>query len=199
MNQPQTTDWDELYRRRETPWEKGVAHPALVDFLKSHGPLEGQIVVPGCGSGHDVRALSTPENQVLGIDLAPRALAKAEARPRTGNERYELADLFHLPARFDGQFDWVFEHTCFCAIDPARREEYVRAIVRLLKPEGKLLAIFFLNPDIEGDGPPHGVSTDELEEFFKSDFQLESEWLPARTHAGREGRELFRILQRRST
>ena len=196
MKQTQT-DWDELYRRRETPWEKGIPHPALVDFLEENGPLRGKIFVPGCGSGHDVCALSTAENHVLGIDLAARAMAKAEARPKIGNEEYLLADLFELPAKFDHQFDWVFEHTCFCAIDPSQRKTYVEAISRLLKPGGMLLAIFFINPDHDEDGPPYRVSTNELEGFFGKDFTVEREWVPARTHPGREDRELMRILRLR--
>src|SRR5690349_9600580 len=95
------TDWNDLYRRRETPWEKGHPHPALVDFLTEHGPLQGEIVVPGCGSGHDVRALSTADNHVLGIDIAPRAIEKAKAHPRIANEEYRLADLFDLPPELD--------------------------------------------------------------------------------------------------
>ena len=58
MKQTQT-DWEDAYQRRETPWEKGQPHPGLVDFLAENGPLAGEIFVPGCGSGHDVRALST--------------------------------------------------------------------------------------------------------------------------------------------
>jgi SAM-dependent methyltransferase len=196
MNQTQT-DWDELYRRRETPWEKGRPHPALVDFLAQNGPLEGEIVVPGCGSGHDVRALTTPHNHVVGIDLATRAIAKANARPRIGSEEYLLADIFQLPARLDHRYDWVFEHTCFCAIDPRQRGDYVDAVVRLLKPGGRLLAIFFINPDHDEEGPPYRVSVPELEGFFSQDFVLEREWVPARTHPGRENRELMRVLRLR--
>src|SRR5262249_37134447 len=112
------TDWDELYRRRETPWEKGQPHPALVDYLEKHGPLTGEVFVPGCGSGHDVRALSSATNRVVGVDIATRAIAKAKGQPPIANEEYLLADLFQLPETFNYRFDWVFEHTCFCAIDP---------------------------------------------------------------------------------
>ena len=196
MKQTQT-DWDDLYCRRETPWEKGVPHPGLLDFLAENGPLRGEIFVPGCGSGHDVRALSTAENHVLGVDVATRAMAKATARPKIANEEYLLADLFELPPKLNHKFDWVFEHTCFCAIDPSRRKNYVEAIVRLLKPNGKLLAIFFINPDHDEDGPPYRVSTAELEGFFGEYFTVEREWVPARTHPGREQRELMRVLHRR--
>ena len=195
MKQTQT-DWDALYERRETPWEKGQPHPALVDFLAENGPLAGEIFVPGCGSGHDVRALSMSSNHVVGIDIASRAIAKAKSRPPVANEEYALADLFNLPASFDQRFDWIFEHTCFCAIDPRRRSDYVNAIVRLLKPGGQLLAIFFINPDHDEEGPPYRVSIEELKEFFGEHFIVERGWVPARTHPGREERELMRVLRK---
>jgi methyl halide transferase len=196
MKQTQT-DWESAYRRRETPWEKGKPHPGLVDFLAENEPLAGKIFVPGCGSGQDVRALTAPYNRVLGVDLAPFAIAKAKARPQIAQEEYLLADLFALPATFDGQFDWVFEHTCFCAIDPNQRDKYVATVVRLLKPGGRFLAIFFINPDHEEPGPPYGVNREELEGFFGDHFTIEREWVPAHTHPGREQRELMRVLRQR--
>lgn len=195
MKQTQT-DWEEAYRRRETPWEKGQPHPGLVDFLVEHGPLQGEIFVPGCGSGHDVRALSTLENHPIGVDLAPFAITKAKARPAIAREEYLLGDLFALPEKFEHHFDWVFEHTCFCAIDPSRRQDYVSTIVRLLKPGGRLLAIFFINPDHDEDGPPYRVSRAELKDLFGPHFRLEQEWVPKRTHPGREERELMQVLMR---
>jgi hypothetical protein len=36
-----------------------------------------------------------------------------------------------------------------------------------------------------------------LEDFFGRDFIIEREWVPERTHPGREQRELMRILHRR--
>jgi methyl halide transferase len=194
MKQTQT-DWEAAYRRGETPWEKGKAHPALMDFLAGNGPLAGEIFVPGCGSGFDARALSLPSNHVIGIDLAPFAIAKANSFPKVGHEEFFLADLFDLPAEFVGRFDLVFEHTCFCAIEPMRRPQYVETIVRLLKPGGKLIAIFFINPDHDEEGPPYGVSRTELEDRFGTHFSIEREWVPAHTHPGREERELMRILR----
>src|SRR2546428_11724790 len=108
MKQTQT-DWEDAYQRRETPWEKGRPHPELVDYLAENGPLTGEIFVPGCGSGHDVRALSAPGNHVIGVDLAPFAIAKAEKRPKVAQEEYLLADLFDLPPELNGRFDWGFE------------------------------------------------------------------------------------------
>lgn len=192
------TDWEDHYRRGETPWEKGAPSPGLVDFL-AENPIRGRVLVPGCGFGHDVRALAGTADEVIGIDLAPSAVAGARTIPRVGAERYELADLFALPRHLRETYDWVWEHTCFCAIDPSQRAAYVAAVADALRPGGHLLAIFYLDPgnDDPNDGPPFEVSLAELDALFSPRFELLREWLPARAYPGREGREWMRLLKRR--
>ena len=189
------TDWEEQYRRGETPWEKGAPSPGLMDFLATE-PIRGRVLVPGCGFGHDVRALAATADEVVGIDIARSAIRTARTFPAIGGERFEVADLFALPAAMRGSFDWVWEHTCFCAIDPAMRPAYVESVAGALKPDGCLLAIFYLDPGNESpdEGPPFEVSLTELDALFAPRFSLQREWLPARTYSGREGREWMRLL-----
>lgn len=190
------TDWEDNYRRGETPWDKGAPHPGLVEFLK-RTPVHGRVLVPGCGAGHDARALAATADEVVGLDIAPSAIARAKAQPAVGGERYQLADLFALPASWRGTFDVVFEHTCFCAIDPSLREKYVAAVAAALKRGGHLLAIFYLDPGLDPgeSGPPFGVTREELDGYFSPCFTLLREWKPGATYPGREGREMCRLLQ----
>lgn len=194
MNMP--TDWESRYRSGDMPWEKGAAHPALIAFLKSN-PVHGRVLVPGCGLGHDVRALAATADEVVGIDLATSAVAGAKAHPAVGGERYLRADLFALPASLRGAFDVVFEHTCFCAIDPDRRADYVAAVASALRPGGCLLAVFYLDPGLDPgeSGPPFGVTREELDAHFGTQFKTVREWEPAATYPGREGRETCRLLR----
>ena len=60
-------------------------------------------------------------------------------------------------ASYAHAFDGVWEYTCFCAIDPARRDAYVRTIAAILKPGGWLLACFFPMRRVAA-GPPFPVS-----------------------------------------
>ncbi|MCE9543557.1 MAG: methyltransferase domain-containing protein [Verrucomicrobia bacterium] len=188
-------DWDARYRAGDTPWDEEGAAPALTEFLSLH-PIRGEVLVPGSGPGHDVRALAAQENSVTGLDLSPTAIALAQSFPPAGNERYEQGDLFDLPASWSGSFDWVVEHTCFCAIPPSLRPEYVRAILRMLKPDGHYFAIFYLNP-AASEGPPHGVSMEEINSLFGPDFELLEEWRPKESFKGREGREICHLWKKR--
>jgi SAM-dependent methyltransferase len=194
------TDWEHHYTTRDTPWEKGVPHPALVEYLRTH-PMPGRVLVPGCGYGHDVRAIAAAADEVVGFDIAAGAIEAARSHPEVGGESYVQGDLFALPVAWRGRFDWVFEHTCFCAIDPASRPDYVRSVTAALRPGGRLLAIFYLDPGLDpGEtGPPFGISKEELDALFSPFFRLEKEWTPPATFPGREGGELCRLLLRQES
>jgi SAM-dependent methyltransferase len=198
-------EWEQLYRSGDTPWDKGAPAPPLVEWIHNRGALQGNILVPGCGSGHDVRAIAKacPAARVVGLDVAASALDRARQFPLSGQETYQWADICDLPIALANRFEWVFEHTCFCAIRPQQRPDYVRGVIRALQPEGALLAIFFLNPwdpgeaAPEGGGPPFPVTRLELDNLFARHFDLVEELTPQTAYPGREGREIIRLLRRR--
>jgi SAM-dependent methyltransferase len=160
--------------------------------------LSGRILVPGCGSGHDVRAIAlSGVGTVIGLDLAPSAINLARDQPCVGGEHYRLANFLSLPPELVGAFDWVFEHTCFCAIDPHLRSTYVRAAAAALAPGGRLLAIFYLDVGERDGGPPFGTTRGELDALFDPAFETLEESVPTRSYAGREGCELLRVLRLR--
>jgi len=192
-------NWDQLYHEQHTPWDKGHAAPPLLEWIETHpGVMQGTVLVPGSGTGHDVRAIAASDAPltVVGLDLSPKAVELASAYPRAGSEHYETGDLFHLEGQHRGRYDWIWEHTCFCAIDPDQRDAYVAAVHEALKPEGNFLGVFYLNPydeeHQEGEGPPHGTSTGELISRFveSGKFRLVEDYVPTRSYTGREGLEL---------
>jgi len=180
--------WEERYQTGDMPWEKGEASPGLVDFLAAHPELaRGTVCVPGCGSGHDVRAWATAGFDAHGFDLAPSAIRLCrEKTSGTGlkNAHYNLGNF--LDDKPPQQFDWLFEHTLFCAIDPGRRDDYARAASRWLKPNGQLLAVHYLIPDTEG--PPFGTTREEVIQRFSPTFELKEDWVP-RSYQNRVGLE----------
>lgn len=187
-------DWEQRYRRGETRWEKGSPAPPLTEFL-ARRPMMGDVLVPGCGTGHDVRAIAACGASVLGIDIAPSAIRIAREHPRVRDERYEIGDFLQPGAPF-GHFDWLFEHTLFCAIDVDRRQDYASAVVGSLRPGGFFLAIFYLDPaHTEPGEPPYPVSTEEIDDLFGADFSLIEEWTPHLSHPGREERERVRLMR----
>lgn len=191
-------DWDQHYQDGVTPWNKGGPAPPLQEWIENNPEeLQGRILVPGCGHGHDVRELArtTKAELVLGADISDTALDLARAEGTSDIIQYENLDLFDLPYSHRGTFDWVWEHTCFCAIDPEMRDEYVTAVYDALTTGGKLLAVFYLDPYDEehkrGEGPPHGTDIMEIIDRFVGSvrFEMTECYDPGRSYPGREGLE----------
>ncbi|MDP0499058.1 MAG: methyltransferase domain-containing protein [Verrucomicrobiota bacterium JB022] len=189
-----SVDWDYRYRIGRHGWDKGQAAPPLVEWLRRHRP-SGRILVPGCGRGHDAAALAGPQAEVLGVDISATAVRAAQARYGRPGLRFALCDALHSPAARLGRFDWVVEHTCFCAIPPRERPAYVRRMAELLRPGGHLLGIFFLEPHVV-TGPPFGVQPAELDRLFEPCFELVARWLPTEKFPEREDGEEVRLYRR---
>lgn len=179
--------WENRYQIHDMPWDKGAPSPGLVDFLAAHPELSrGTVCVPGCGSGCDVCEWARAGFSVLGCDIAPSAirLGKEKALTAGVKVKFQLADFLHEEP--PEPFDWLFEHTLFCAIDPAARDDYVRAVLRWLKADGQYLAVNYFIPD--KDGPPFGTTREEQWERFSPHFELLADWVP-RSYPNRTGLE----------
>ena len=195
------TDWDQRYLTGDTPWEKGQPSPALLDLLDKRldwGP--GPLLVPGCGLGHDVRALGMLGIPVVGLDISPSAVALAREFPPTGDQTYEVGDFLDPAWRAGREFSAIWEHTCFCAIDLSQRASYAQAVAGCLPQGGLLAGVFYLtpyDPDEDDTGPPFGVTIAELDEWFTPAFERLDGWVPQAAFPGREGREWIGLYRRR--
>ncbi|MBE7493441.1 MAG: methyltransferase [Verrucomicrobiaceae bacterium] len=187
------TNWDQAYQENFTPWDKGQPSPPLVEWLERN-ELAGRVLVPGCGVGHDVAFLVSRGIDAHGLDIAPTAIERAKARYPELAERFFLGDLFEL----QGQYDAVVEHTCLCALPPEWREKYRDAVAALLKPGGRLIGVFFINPEMDpGEtGPPFGISESELRGLMAPRFEMVETYTPAAAYPGREGREMTGVLRK---
>jgi hypothetical protein len=167
-------------------WDKGAPSPGLVDFLAAHPALpRGAVCIPGCGTGHDVREFARAGFEAFGFDLAPSAVALASKSTPPGRPAsFQLADFLHdAPPQL---FDYLFEHTLFCAIQTQERDAYVPAVLRWLKPTGTYLAVNYF--DCGPGGPPWPTSRTEQMRRFSPHFELLADWTP-RSYPNREGRE----------
>ena len=141
--------WDLRYQADFAPWDAGRAPARLDAFLASTcGPRS--VLVPGCGSGWDVRAFAEAGWEVLGLDFSPAAVAAA--RPVLGPHagRVREGDAFAPVA--GSPFDVVYERAFLCAL-PRRLWPAWGARMGELVARGGLLAGFFFF-DAGDRGPP---------------------------------------------
>ncbi len=182
--------WEDLYRRRGDGWELGFPAPSLVDFAETTPPPAGRVAVLGCGRGHDARYLAGRGYHAVGFDFADDAIREAralEASEKTG-ARFEQRDIFALDREYESAFDGIWEYTCFCAIDPGRRPEYVSAVRRILRPGGWFLACFYPIRH-GGGGPPFPVARADVGRLLAPVFRVERAFAPIRSVPRRAGQE----------
>ena len=192
--------WDGLYAASQDGWELGEPAPSLVARLDAGIPVPAgaRFAVPGAGRGHDARLLARRGYAVTGFDFADAAIARARSLAEHDGVRvtFEQRDVFELGVDFGAAFDAVWEYTCFCAIDPARRAEYARVVRDILKPGGILLACFF--PLREGtDGPPFPVSREGIDAALSPHFDILEAGPPAVSPERRQGLEWLVTARRR--
>lgn len=193
-------NWNQRYLQGDTPWDKGSAAPPLLDLLSMRSalfPTHKNVLVPGCGAGYDVEAIASHGCQVTGLDIAPEAIARANKDSSHPNTDWQLGDFFDPSLSNENRYHTIWEHTCFCAIPPERRVDYVQAAWNLLEPNGKLIGVFFLNTgNPAGVGPPFSVDRSELKDLFGEHFSLEWEAPPQNCYPGREEREWLMIWRK---
>src|SRR5688500_8121200 len=103
-------NWEARYESGDMPWEKGEPSPGLVDFLAAHPDLpRGTVTVPGCGTGHDVRAWSKAGFVAWGFDLAPSAIRLSREKTEAAGLKASFAQADFLSDSPPQSFDWLFE------------------------------------------------------------------------------------------
>jgi hypothetical protein len=161
------------------------------------------MIVLGAGRGHDAREFARWGFQVTAVDFSPHAVREMQ-RLATPDAPIEIlqSDIFTLPPAFDHSFDYVLEYTCFCAIDPQRRDEYADLVARLLRSpdprSGKNGGIYIdlaFPLDARKGGPPFAVSLPEILVLFnKRGFTLLERRTPSDSVQQRRGLEELLIF-----
>lgn len=193
--------WNGIYREPSQGFELGRAAPPLARYFSTHPPApSSRALVIGCGRAHEARLLARAGAEVVAVDLAKEALARARAlTPPELLISYLERDLFQLagdPSQLD-RYHLIVEHACFCAIAPERRADYVSGMARLLRPGGELVGLFWAHG--RPGGPPFGASLEELERLFGARFTLVEREVPRDSVALRQGEELLLRWKKRAT
>jgi SAM-dependent methyltransferase len=194
-------DWNARYNNDDMPWDKGEGTPVLAELLTivpQYFQANANALVPGCGLGHDVAMLHVAGINATGLDISETALKLAhKTHPELGDV-WLKDDLFKMPDKASS-YDLIWEHTCYCAIDPEKRADYVSSVFDLLKPDGYLAGVFFTDtgqpPEV---GPPFSTTRDKVFENFSRMFSLVWEGKPNQSYPSRKDCEWVMIWRKPS-
>ena len=192
--------WEESYRSGRTGWDLGMPTPVFQRLAESSQFQPGKMLVICAGRGYDARLFARLGFQVTAVDFAEEAVKEMQSLHEAEMPMEVIqADLFDLPTFMKEEFEYILEYTCFCAIDPQRRAEYIESVSSLLKPGGYYIALAFPIGQRTG-GPPFVVAPDELVDPLNDrGFELITREVPHDSVPGREGIEELLILKKKGS
>ena len=194
-NHPQF--WEDIYLKDDAGWDLGESTPVF-DKISDALPL-GKICIIGCGRGYDAVMFAQKGFEVTAIDFAPSAISTLQSLASGAGVMINIVetDIFLLTSQFSCEFDYVIEQTCFCAINPNRREEYEQLVKTIIKPNGKLIGLWFpLDKPMDDGGPPWGTTISEVKSIFYDGWKIEKEEFPELSISPRKNREKLIIFKR---
>lgn len=159
--------WSTRYRDHVTPWDAGKVPAELRQFAGTL-PARTRVLVPGCGSAHEVVFLAQAGVDVLAIDFSPEAIELAQQHAGALADRIRLADFF----AFDpgaAPFEVIYERAFLCALPRKLWTHYAERMADLLAPQSRLAGFFFYGENPKG--PPFGTSPQELHDLLDARFE----------------------------
>jgi methyl halide transferase len=176
MTGPTRDFWNQRFAEGNIPWDRGASSPQLAAWISSGALKPCRILVPGCGSGHEVVDLALAGFEVTGLDYADQAIARANDNLKEASVDATLVQADVLAWHPDRPFDAIYEQTCLCALYPDHWREYADQLHRWLAPGGRLFALFvqlLRDGAAEGNiqGPPYHCDINGMRALFP-----ESRW-----------------------
>jgi SAM-dependent methyltransferase len=146
------------------------------------------VLVPGCGSGHEIAALAAAGFEVLALDFSAAAVAQARAHLPAPLAARSLrqADYFTFEAALaeptaQPPFDWIYERAFMPALPPTRFADWAARTAALVRPGGLLAGLFIVGASLPQprSGPPFATTRAELEALLGAAFEcIDAQALP---------------------
>lgn len=183
--------WSKRWQNANTPWDMGTCSPPLTAYLQQLYNQQQAILIPGAGNGYEFMWLhKNGFNNTVALDIAAeplKNLAQQMVNLPTGSLIQQ--DFF----AHSNTYDLIIEQTFFCALPTNKRAAYAEHMHKLLKPNGKLVGVWFNFP-LNESGPPFGGSKEEYASYFKPYFKLHKIEPCYNSIKPRAGKELFLSL-----
>jgi SAM-dependent methyltransferase len=135
-------DWNDSYAGETPPWDVGEPDPHLMKAVKEGLIQPGKALEVGCGTGTNAIWMAQQGFEVLGVDIAPRAIEKARAKAKgLKNLRFEVVD-FLGGGEVGSGYAFAYDRGCFHVFDEAaERTRFAQRLSSVLAPRGQWLSL----------------------------------------------------------
>lgn len=154
-------------------WRLQTIPPELQETVDQQWfPPQSTLLDIGCGSGECANWLAQQGFQVLGIDFAPSAIARARrAYPENGHLQFQVLDICRSAPT--GTFDVLFDRGCLHGVPHHLRGHYVQQVATVAAPGTR----FLLLHKLIGDTKPSALSPTEETKCSQETFaQIQNEF-----------------------
>jgi len=159
--------------RGTPPWDIGRPQGAF-RAIADAGALHGHVLDVGCGTGEHASLAASLGFDTTGIDGAPLAIEKAQAKARERglDVRFVVGDVLEL-ASFGEQWDTVLDCGVFHVFDDDERGVYVENLAAAVSPGGRYFMLCF-SDEQPGVAGPRRVSREEIRASFANGWRIDS-------------------------
>lgn len=110
--------------------------PEIMEMINQHVTKDSVVLEIGCGSGYWTNRIQPLCKKMYAIDLIPKP--NIENITYIENEDHE----YKCKTIEDESIDFVFSFGVFCHLSLSACDEYLKDIIRVLKPNGKALLMY---------------------------------------------------------
>lgn len=199
-NQKEQDYWTQRYEEERTGWDIGYPSTPLKTYFDQLENKQLSILIPGAGNAYEAEYLFKQGfHNVFVMDISEIPLQEFQERnPDFPKEQLLFEDFF----QHKNQYDLIIEQTFFCSFVPTdeHRNAYAKQIAKLLKPDGKLVGLWFdfpLTDDLEKR--PFGGSKELYLSYLENNLETITFEPCYNSIAPRKDKELFGIFKVKTT
>lgn len=192
--------WSLRYEEQRMGWDIGYPSTPLKTYIDQLTDKSLKILIPGAGNAYEAEYLFQQGfTNIFVLDISKSPLEAFQKRlPDFPSPHLLHGNFFEL----EGQYDLIFEQTFFCSFPPTtqNRELYVQTMSQLLKPQGKLVGLWFDIP-LTGDmvKRPFGGTREIYLSYLSPHFETLIFEKCYNSIPPRAGEELFGIFRKKQT
>ncbi len=190
--------WTKRYNDQNIGWDIGYPSTPIKEYIDQLTDTSISILIPGAGNAYEAEYIwKQGFKNVFVMDISEVPLKNFKNR----NSDFPSSQLIHEDFfQHQGAYDLILEQTFFCSFVPTdeNRSAYAEHMAKLLKPNGKLVGVWFDIPLTDNlDKRPFGgdkeLYLNYLSPYFKTNtFERCYNSIPPR-----HGNELFGIFDKK--
>ncbi len=168
--------FEERYAGGDLPWDLGRVDRNLVGMVEELQPERCRALDIGCGTGDNSIWLARQGFDVTGVDIAPLAIEKAQAKARQQDVecRFIAVDFLETPVN-GSPFGFVFDRGCFHSLESFEKHFlFAGNVGKHLGDDGLWLSLIASADAPQRDPGPPRLTAAHIAEAVEPFFEIHS-------------------------